>query len=132
MAQGDGTVIHGVRVPLVLPVLGERRNKPSQRRRRGRPSPHRREQDGGCLSARQSPREAARDDGRMGRLLRRQNVMSRYTRAWRHLLRQYELHVDRIDEEDRAIFLGPTVEELSYRPVAGRQRLDVVDNEEER
>src|SRR3546814_18174914 len=87
MAQGDGTVIHGVRVPLVLPVLGERRNKPSQRRRRGRPSPHRREQDGGCLSARQSPREAARDDGRMGRLLRRQNVMSRYTRAWRHLLR---------------------------------------------
>lgn len=41
--------------------------------------------------------------------------MSSYTRARRHLLRQYERAVDRIDEEDRAIFLGHRVEELTRR-----------------
>src|SRR3546814_16411610 len=66
----------------------------------------------------------------MGRLLRRQNVMSRYTRAWRHLLRQYERAVDRIDEEDRAIFLGHRVEELSYRQLAERHGVSVVEVEE--
>ncbi|MCW2336785.1 hypothetical protein M2337_001018 [Sphingobium sp. B2D3A] len=32
--------------------------------------------------------------------------MGRYTRAKRHLLRQYERPVDRIDEQDRVFFLA--------------------------
>ncbi|MBU7589857.1 MAG: hypothetical protein KAF42_11645 [Sphingopyxis terrae] len=47
---------------------------------------------------------------------------SRYTRARRHLLGQYERAVDRIDEKDRAIFLGQGVGELSFRELTKRHR----------
>ena len=53
--------------------------------------------------------------------------MSRYTRARRHLLRQYERAVDRIDEADRAIFLGHSIEELSYRELADRHDVSVAE-----
>lgn len=66
----------------------------------------------------------------MGGLLRRQNVVSRYTRARRHLLRQYERAVDRVDEADRAIFLGHRVEELSYRQLAERHGVSVAEVEQ--
>lgn len=56
--------------------------------------------------------------------------MSRFTRARRHLLRQYERAVDRIDEADRAIFLGHRVEELSYRQLAERHDVSVAEVEE--
>ena len=56
--------------------------------------------------------------------------MSRYTRARRYLLRQYERAVDRIDEEDRAIFLGHRVEELSYRQLAERHGVTIAEVEE--
>jgi len=56
--------------------------------------------------------------------------VSRYTRARRHLLRQYERAVDRIDEEDRAIFLGHRVEELSYRQLAERHGISIAEVEE--
>ena len=56
--------------------------------------------------------------------------MSRYTRAKRHLLRQYERAVDRIEERDRAIFLGHRVEELSYRQLAERHGVSVAEVEE--
>ena len=56
--------------------------------------------------------------------------MSRYTRARRYLLRQYERAVDRIDEEDRAIFLGHRVEELSYRELAERHGVSVAEVEQ--
>lgn len=56
--------------------------------------------------------------------------MSRYTRAWRHLLRQFERAVDRIDEADRAIFLGHRVEELSYRELAERHGVSVAEVEQ--
>ena len=56
--------------------------------------------------------------------------MSRYTRARRHLLRQYERAVDRIDEEDRAIFLGHRVEELSYRQLSERHGVSVAEVEQ--
>jgi len=66
----------------------------------------------------------------MGRLLRRQKVVSRYTRAKRHLLRQYERAVDRIDEKDRTIFLGHRVEGLSYRELANRHGISVAEVEQ--
>ncbi|WOF41730.1 RNA polymerase subunit sigma [Sphingopyxis indica] len=56
--------------------------------------------------------------------------MSRYTRARRYLLRQYERAVDRIDAADRAIFLGHRVEELSYRQLAERHGVSVAEVEE--
>ncbi|MBU7590425.1 MAG: iron dicitrate transport regulator FecR [Sphingopyxis terrae] len=56
--------------------------------------------------------------------------MSRYTRARRHLLRQYERAVDRIGAADRAIFLGHRVEELSYRQLAERHGIGVAEVEE--
>jgi RNA polymerase sigma-70 factor (ECF subfamily) len=56
--------------------------------------------------------------------------MSCYTRARRYLLRQYERAVDRIDEEDRAIFLGHRVEELSYRQLAERHGVSIAEVEE--
>ncbi len=56
--------------------------------------------------------------------------MSRYTRARRHLLRKYERAVDRIDEEDRAIFLGHRVEELNYRELADRHGVSVAEVEQ--
>ena len=56
--------------------------------------------------------------------------MSRYTRARRYLLRQYERAVDRIGEEDRAIFLGHRVEELSYRQLAERHDISITEVEE--
>ncbi|MGB3805108.1 MAG: sigma factor-like helix-turn-helix DNA-binding protein [Sphingopyxis granuli] len=56
--------------------------------------------------------------------------MSRYTRARRYLLRQYERAVDRIDETDRAIFLGHRVEELSYRQLAERHGISIAEVEE--
>lgn len=56
--------------------------------------------------------------------------MSRYTRARRHLLRQYERAVDRIDEADRAIFLGHRVEELSYRQLAERHGVSIAEVED--
>lgn len=56
--------------------------------------------------------------------------MSRYTRARRHLLRTYERAVDRIDEADRAIFLGHRVEELSYRQLAERHGVSVGEVED--
>jgi RNA polymerase sigma-70 factor (ECF subfamily) len=56
--------------------------------------------------------------------------MSRYTRARRNLLRQYERAVDRIDEKDRAIFLGHRVEELSYRQLSERHGVSVAEVEE--
>jgi len=56
--------------------------------------------------------------------------MSRYTRAKRHLLRQYERAVDRIDEADRAIFLGHRVEELSYRQLAERHGVSIAEVEQ--
>jgi RNA polymerase sigma-70 factor (ECF subfamily) len=66
----------------------------------------------------------------LGELLRREETVSRYTRARRHLLHQYERAVDRIDEADRAIFLGHRVEELSYRQLAERHGVSVVEVEE--
>ena len=56
--------------------------------------------------------------------------MSRYTRARRRLLRQYERAVDQIEEEDRAIFLGHRVEELSYRQLAERHGVSVAEVED--
>ena len=56
--------------------------------------------------------------------------MSRYTRARRYLLRQYERAVDRIDEEDRAIFLGHRVEEPSYRQLVERHGVSVANVEQ--
>ncbi len=56
--------------------------------------------------------------------------MSRYTRARRHLLCQYERAVDRIGTEDRAIFLGHRVEELSYRELAERHGVTVAEVEQ--
>jgi len=56
--------------------------------------------------------------------------MSRYTRARSYLLRQYERAVDRIDEKDRAIFLGNRVEELSYRQLAERHGVSIAEVEE--
>jgi DNA-directed RNA polymerase specialized sigma24 family protein len=56
--------------------------------------------------------------------------MSRYTRARRHLLRQYERAVDRIDEKDRAIFLGYRGEGLSNRQLADRHDVSVAEVEE--
>ena len=56
--------------------------------------------------------------------------MSRYTRARRYLLRQYERAVDRIDEQDRAIFLDHRVEELSYRQLAERHGICVAEFEQ--
>lgn len=56
--------------------------------------------------------------------------MSRYTRARRYLLRQYERAVERIDEQDRAIFLGHRVEELSFRQLAERYGVSITEVEE--
>ncbi|MGQ2957633.1 MAG: sigma factor-like helix-turn-helix DNA-binding protein [Sphingopyxis sp.] len=56
--------------------------------------------------------------------------MSRYTRARRRLLRQYERAVDRIGEADRAIFLGHRVEELSYRQLAERHSVSIAEVEQ--
>jgi DNA-directed RNA polymerase specialized sigma24 family protein len=56
--------------------------------------------------------------------------VSRYTRARRHLLRQYERAVDRIDEADRTIFLGHRVRELSYRELAERHGVSVAEVEQ--
>lgn len=56
--------------------------------------------------------------------------MSRYTRARRRLLRQYERAVDRIVDADRAIFLGHRFEELSYRQLAERHGVSIAEVEE--
>src|SRR3546814_4419251 len=50
--------------------------------------------------------------------------------AWGHLVRQYGRAVVRIYEDDRDIFLGHRVEELSYRQLAERHGVSVVEVEE--